>query len=155
MNPVWFGDPGTSIPYCKHNKSTDYPAEAITGLRVQSLADLEKIRQDWDLYAYLRREGVVGQWGHVFRPRVEGDDPVLYFQRMDRAGIKGVLLTTRSWAHPEQGPPGEVRVFPKGLDPTADYDVWLVGRSVGDDSPRGESSADLRRSWAVAVTTWF
>jgi hypothetical protein len=123
MNPVWFGDPGTNIPYCKHNKSTDYPAEAITGLRGQSLADLEKIRRDWDLYAYLRREGVVGQWSHVFRPRVEGDDPVLYFQRMDRAGTKGIILTTRSWEHPEQGPPGAVCVFPKGLIAEANYDV--------------------------------
>ncbi len=74
MNPVWFADPGTSIPYCKHNTSQDYPAEAITGLRARSLGDLEKIRKDWDLYAYLRQEGVAGRWGHVFRPKVEGDD---------------------------------------------------------------------------------
>ena len=116
MNPVWFGDPGTSLPYCKHNTSQDYPAQAIIGLRARSLGDLEKIRIDWDLYAYLRREGVAGRWGHVFRPRVEGDNPVLYFQRMNRTGTKGVILTTRSWEHPEQGPPGTVRVFPKGLD---------------------------------------
>ncbi len=123
LHPVWFGDPGTTIPYCKHNTSTDYPAEAITGLRAQSLADLEKIRRDWDLYAYLRRQGVVGRWSHVFRPKVDGDAAVLYFQRMDRAGLKGIILTTRSWEHPEQGPPGAVRIFPKGLVPEATYDV--------------------------------
>ncbi len=42
---------------------------------------------------------------------------------MNRDGTKGVILTTRSWEHPEEGPPGTVRVFPKGLDPKADYDV--------------------------------
>lgn len=123
MNPCWFGDPGTSLPYCKHNTSKDYPANAITGLRAQSLGDLEKLRKDWDLYAYLRQQGVAGQWGHVFRPKVEGDQAVLYFQRMNRAGTRGVIVTTRSWEHPEQGPPGAVCIFPEGLDPKADYDV--------------------------------
>jgi hypothetical protein len=123
MHPVWFGDPGTSIPYCKPNKAEDYPADEITALRAQSFPDIEQIRYDWDLYHYMLHQGVAGRWCHVFRPNVSGDDPVLYFQRMNRDGTKGVILTTRSWEEPERMPDGPVTVFPKGLQPDTRYDV--------------------------------
>jgi hypothetical protein len=68
MNPTWYRDPG------------DGP-------------DVESIRKDWDTYHYLVAEGVVGRWSHVFRPAVDHDDPVWYFQRMNQDGSKGVILT--------------------------------------------------------------
>jgi len=68
MNPTWYRDPG------------DGP-------------DVEAIRKDWELYHYLIAQGVAGRWSHVFRPKVENDDPVWYFQRMNRDGSKGVILT--------------------------------------------------------------
>jgi hypothetical protein len=123
MHPVWFGDPGTTVPYCKHNKAEDFPADEITALRPQSFPDIEQIRHDWDLYRYLHHQGVVGRWSHVFRPLVAGDDPVLYFQRMNRDGMKGVVLTTRSWEEPERIPEGPVTLFPKGLHPNTHYAV--------------------------------
>lgn len=67
MNPTWYFDPGEG-------------------------ADVEAIRQDWDLYHYLRAQGVVGRWSHVFRPDVRNDDPVWYFQRMNRDGSKGIII---------------------------------------------------------------
>ncbi len=67
MNPTWYRDPG------------DGP-------------NLESIRKDWEIYHYLSAQGVVGRWGHVFRPQVEHDDPIWYFQRMNRDGSKGVIL---------------------------------------------------------------
>jgi hypothetical protein len=75
MNPCWYRDPG------------DGP-------------DLEAIRKDWEIYHYLLSQGVAGRWSHVFRPAVEGDDAVWYFQRMDRAGSKGVIITK----HAKLGP---------------------------------------------------
>jgi hypothetical protein len=75
MNPCWYRDPG------------DGP-------------DLEAIRKDWEIYHYLLAQGVAGQGSHVFRPAVEGDDPVWYFERMDPTGSKGVIITK----HAKLGP---------------------------------------------------
>ena len=74
MNPAWYRDPG------------DGP-------------DVESIRKDWELYHYLTAQGVIGRWSHVFRPKVDHDDAVWYFQRMNRDGSKGVILTK----HEKQG----------------------------------------------------
>lgn len=68
MDPTWYRDPG------------DGP-------------DVESIRKDWEIYHYLVAQGVAGRWSHVFRPQVENDDAVWYFQRMDRDGSKGVIIT--------------------------------------------------------------
>jgi len=67
MNPTWYRDPG------------DGP-------------DVESIRKDWEIYHYLVAQGVAGRWSHVFRPKVDHDDAVWYFQRMNRDGTKGVIL---------------------------------------------------------------
>ena len=68
MDPTWYRDPG------------DGP-------------DVEAIRKDWEIYHYLVAQGVVGRWSHVFRPKVDNDDAVWYFQRMNRDSTKGVILT--------------------------------------------------------------
>jgi hypothetical protein len=68
MNPTWYRDPG------------DGP-------------DVELIRKDWEIYHYLVAQGVAGRWSHVFRPKVDHDDAVWYFQRMNRDSSKGVILT--------------------------------------------------------------
>jgi hypothetical protein len=54
---------------------------------------VESIRKDWEIYHYLVAQGVSGRWSHVFRPKVENDDDIWYFQRMNRDGSKGVILT--------------------------------------------------------------
>ena len=68
MDPTWYRDPG------------DGP-------------DVESIRRDWEVYHYLVAQGVAGRWSHVFRPHVENDDAIWYFQRMNRDSSKGVILT--------------------------------------------------------------
>jgi hypothetical protein len=68
MNPTWYRDPA------------DGP-------------DLESIRKEWEVYHYLTAQGVVGRWSHVFRPSVDHDEAIWYFQRMNRDGSKGVILT--------------------------------------------------------------
>jgi hypothetical protein len=68
MDPTWYRDPG------------DGP-------------DVESIRKDWEIYHYLVAQGVAGRWSHVFRPEVQNDDAVWYFQRMNRDSSKGVILT--------------------------------------------------------------
>ena len=68
MDPTWYRDPG------------DGP-------------DVESIRKDWEIYHYLVMQGVAGRWSHIFRPKLDHDDPIWYFQRMNRDGTKGVILT--------------------------------------------------------------
>jgi hypothetical protein len=68
LNPTWYRDPGDG-------------------------EDLESIRKDWEIYHYLIAQGVAGRWSHVFRPRVTGDDPIWYFQRMNAVGSSGVIIT--------------------------------------------------------------
>jgi hypothetical protein len=75
LDPCWYRDPGDGV-------------------------DLEAIRMDWEIYHYLVALGVVGRWSHVFRPAVENDDPVWYFQRMDRTESKGVIIVK----HAKLGP---------------------------------------------------
>ena len=71
MDPTWYRDPG------------DGP-------------DVESIRKDWEIYHYLVSQGVAGRWSHVFRPKVEHDDAIWYFQRMNRDSSKGIILTKHS-----------------------------------------------------------
>jgi hypothetical protein len=75
LDPCWYRDPG------------DGP-------------DLEAIRKDWEIYHYLVAQGVAGRWSHVFRPVVENDDAIWYFQRMDRTNSKGVIIAK----HAKLGP---------------------------------------------------
>ncbi len=67
MNPTWYRDPGNG-------------------------PEVDSIRRDWETYHYLVAQGVAGRWSHVFRPKVDHDDAVWYFQRMNRDGTKGVIL---------------------------------------------------------------
>jgi hypothetical protein len=75
QDPVWSCDPGDG-------------------------ADVEAIRQDWDLYHYLRTQQVVGRWSHVFRPDVINDDPIWYFQRMNCDGSKGFIIAKHAHVAP-------------------------------------------------------
>ena len=84
---------------------------------------LDPVRHDFDLYHYMVAQGVAGRWSHVFRPRVEGDNPLHYYQRMNRDGSRGAILTARPIAEPQSQPPAQLTVYPKGLQPEATYDV--------------------------------
>ena len=67
INPTWYRDPGDG-------------------------EDVESIRKDFEIYHYLVAHGVAGRWSHVFRPHVDGDDPVWYHQRMNRDGSSGIII---------------------------------------------------------------
>jgi hypothetical protein len=69
---------------------------------------LDGLRELFGIYHYLQTKGVVGQWVHVFRPIVTGDDPTMYFQRMSRDGLRGIII-------PKRVAPAPVIIRPKGL----------------------------------------
>ncbi len=77
---------------------------------------LEGLRDMMDVYHYLEKEGVVGRWVKVYRPKVDGDDPTMYYQRMDKNNKKGIIITKHLV---ENG----VTIYPKGLISDAKYDI--------------------------------
>ncbi len=77
---------------------------------------LEGLRELIDIYHYLQSRGVVGRWVHVFRPQITGDDPTMYFQRLSRDGLRGIII-------PKRRAPNAVTIKPKGLLPGAAYTV--------------------------------
>jgi hypothetical protein len=77
---------------------------------------LEGIRELVDIYHFLLHEGVAGRWVKVFRPKVQGDDPTMYFQRLSGDRLRGVIIPKRP-AH------GNVTIYPKGLLPNESYFV--------------------------------
>jgi len=79
-------------------------------------AKLEGLRELVDIYHYLHRQGVVGRWVHVFRPAVRGDDPTMYFERLSRDGLRGIII-------PKHPAPAAVTIWPKGLLPERRYTV--------------------------------
>jgi len=97
-------------------------------------AKLEGLRLLIDIYHYLGDRGVAGRWVRVYHPRVEGDDPVMYLQRMSWDRQRGVIITK----HTIQG---AATVYPKGLVPGATYDVSF---QESPDTVSG-TGADLMR----------
>ncbi len=77
-------------------------------------AKLEGLRELVDIYHYLFAQGVVGRWVQVYRPRIAGDDPTMYFQRLSGDARRGVIIIKRP-------APGAVTITPKGLLPAEKY----------------------------------
>jgi hypothetical protein len=77
---------------------------------------LEGLRQLFDIYHYLAAQGVVGRWVKVYRPRVEADDPTLYFERLSGDRLRGIII-------PKRPAPRSLKIYPKGLIPETRYSV--------------------------------
>lgn len=92
---------------------------------------LEGIRQLIDIYHFLKSQGLVGRWVHVYRPTIEGDDPTMYFERLKRDASQGVVIT-------KHRVPGPVTIRPKGLNPNQKYLVSFQ-ESVQTETRTGAS----------------
>lgn len=77
-------------------------------------AKLEGVRQLTDIYHYLASQGVVGRWVHVYRPRVDGDDAQMYFERLTRGADRGIII-------PKHVASGAITIWPKGLISSKQY----------------------------------
>jgi hypothetical protein len=77
---------------------------------------LEGLRRNFEIYHYLVSQGVAGRWVQVYHPRVEGDDPIYYLERLSADGKRGVIILKHFLK-------GEMEVYPKGLQAEGAYDV--------------------------------
>jgi hypothetical protein len=96
---------------------------------------LENLRRTFEIYRYLATQGVAGRWSHVFHPEVRGDDPVYYFERLNRDGRKGVIIL-KHFAK------GSIDLYPKGLHPEEAYDL----RFEVSKSAERRTGADLMKN---------
>lgn len=76
----------------------------------------ERLRKFFDLFRYLRREGLVGRWSYMFHPPVEGDEPSYYAQRTCQDRTKACVILKHQ-------APGPIVIFPRGLLPGQSYSV--------------------------------
>ena len=74
------------------------------------------IREDENIYTYLKREGVAGKWSYMFHPGVYGDREIYYMQRTSHDRLRAAIIIRRR-------PEGRVIVYPKGLIPNESYTV--------------------------------
>jgi hypothetical protein len=111
---------------------------AMTG-DTQNPAKLEAVRQLFDIYHYLAKEGVVGRWVKVYHPAVTGDSPEWYLERLSSDNLRGIIIPSHSPTTPStidkghddfslgelNNPPanGPVTIYPKGLLPRTTYNV--------------------------------
>ncbi len=118
MAPAWMGDRGL------------YGHEPGA-----SLDDgMESLRKTFEIYHYLVREGVAGRWVQVYHPKIEGDDPIFYLERLNSDGHRGAIVLKHFIS-------GQVHIYPKGLHPGETYDVRfqaskLTSKRTGDDLAR-------------------
>jgi len=91
----------------------------------------ENVRKTFEIYHYLVREGVAGRWVQIYHPKIEGDDPIYYLQRLSKDGHRGVIVLKHFIS-------GEIRIYPKGLHPKEIYDLRFrmskaIAKRTGED----------------------
>ena len=123
------------------------PRAARSRSRLALCRTWKRLRKDWDLYRFWFTSRSRDGGGTCSVRTLRGDDPVLYFQRMNRDGTKGVILTTRSFAQPQQMPSGAVTMFPKGLVQDLEYDVRFdIEKRIEKRPGRGPHGARRARA---------
>lgn len=100
MAPAWMGDRGL------------YGHEPGTAMN----DGVEGLRKTFEIYHFFVHEGVAGRWVQVYHPKVDGDDPIFYLERMDGDGHRGAIVL-------KHFVPGQIRIYPKGLRRAEMYDV--------------------------------
>ncbi len=92
------------------------------------LSDFEGTRKIIDLYHYLHSQGLVGRWVKVYRPAIQGDEKIMYFQRVSSDRKKSILISKHT-------PPGEITIIPKGLLADEIYHVSYQRAEGSEDCP--------------------
>lgn len=99
----------------------------------QDPADTEAMRKDFELYRYMREEGVVGRWVKIYRPTVSaGAIAEHYLQKMDQTNSKGVILTCS-----DDNIGNTVTIYPKGLIETMNYSIIAIENGTAQTTRTG------------------
>ena len=82
---------------------------------------LESVRKEYELFYWLRLQGVYGRWIKVYRPGLTYGDPTFILQRMTGDGNKGMVMISSNDLNPILNKPATI--FPKGLLPDEPYSI--------------------------------
>jgi len=84
-----------------------------------SMEVLEEKRKEYELFYWLRAQGVYGRYIKVYRPEVQHGDKTFILQRMTWDNKKGMIMISMNDLNPILGKPAVI--YPKGLNPDEDY----------------------------------
>ncbi len=93
--------------------------------------DREAVRRNAEIYRYLVSQAVAGRWSFVERPKVEGDNPIYYFQRISHDRKRScIILKHRA----DQS----ITIYPQGLIKKQKYTIGFensvnITTRSGDD----------------------
>lgn len=111
------GDIGS---YSKSNRSMLSYAMTVAGKTNGTMAEMEPVRQDMDLYRYLKEQGVMGRYVKVYRPsHTSVADRYYFVQKMNKDGDKGYITVRFDSTYAGV----EMTLTPKGLNPSLMYTV--------------------------------
>ncbi|MCU6733267.1 discoidin domain-containing protein [Diplocloster agilis] len=100
----------------------------------ESEEDKEAMRKDFDLFRFLRAQGLSGRWTKVFRPMVSGAGiPEHFLQKTNRDATAGVIFTCA-----DETVGTSFQIYPKGLIPEREYTITSLEGSVQEASKTGE-----------------
>lgn len=98
---------------------------------------LEKTRQEFELFYWLRNQGVYGRWIKVYRPELEYGDKTYLMQRMTKDQRKGIVMISNNPLNPMLGK--STRIYPKGL---LANETYLIEAMEGGMEPQTKSGKE-------------
>ena len=111
---MWTNTPRVPFGYTPEHAYSGLATCGLTGSNTEE--HFEKIREDKEIYDWLKANGLVGRWMYMFHPGVYGDKEIYYQQRTSRDRLRACLIIRRT-------PKGRVVVYPKGLISDQTYTV--------------------------------
>ncbi len=111
---MWTDTPRIPLGYTPEHAYSGLATCGLTGSNTEE--HYVKIREDKEIYDWLKANGLVGRWMYMFHPGVYGDKEIYYQQRTSRDRLRACLIIRRT-------PKGRVVVYPKGLIADETYTV--------------------------------
>lgn len=105
--------------YQKTNRALLSYQMTVAGKTTATMQELEPIRQDMDLYRYLKTQGVMGRYVKVYRPTYTTDNTYYFVQKMNSDASKGYITVRFDTALAGTA----VTLYPKKLNATKKYTV--------------------------------
>lgn len=123
--------------YTKSNRALLSYQMTVAGV-ADDREGLELIRQDADLYRYLKTQGVMGRYVKVYRPKTDTNGPYYFVQKVSPNGSKSYMTVRFDPALEGTN----VKVYPKGLKEEQAYTVSTLEGGMGTATKTGAEWMD-------------
>lgn len=96
-------------------------------------SQMEPVREDCDLYRYLREQGVMGRYVKVYRPENNTGNTYYFLQKMNQDSDKGYITVRFDSAYAGSN----VTLYPKGLIAEMNYTVSALEGGMSTETKTG------------------